>query len=327
MNEDELTKLLRGSNPAPFRADQRLSARQREIMNGIIAANPPGRRRSPQRVTLALAMPVAAVVALLVVLVVVHPFGAAPAAAYGPAPLTFQEIDESAEEAVQMLAGRARTEVVTQRAAVTTSWDLAVGDAGEPQQTVVISPTVTEVIWTEKLSGSRTVVAGEPYFAAGATSAVPNEDALSPGTVIDDRVFAAGQFQPAAADAGALDSSTARELLDSLAPDHRQAGDAIRAIRIILGEWTLSDDQHHALLQALLEYEGLHLLGAAEDRFGRPVLGLQGSSSIPGQAVTLLISSASGRVVGYETSVLQSTEALPLPVGTVTSYAMWEGGQ
>ena len=166
MNDDELERLLRESNPASTPSEVGLSANHRAILERIVA-EPVGRRRSPARLTLMVTAPLAAVLAIFVVVIsVFQPFAPAPAAAFGPPPLEYQPTGRSAEEAIRLAQGRLeQQQSVTEplRQAVTTAWNLTIAEDGQAEPTVVISPSVTELEW----------IAGVIVMSRPATFAVP----------------------------------------------------------------------------------------------------------------------------------------------------------
>ncbi|MDY0910725.1 hypothetical protein [Microbacterium sp. CFBP9034] len=327
MNDDELERLLRESNPASTPSEVGLSANHRAILERIVA-EPVGRRRSPARLTLMVTAPLAAVLAIFVVVIsVFQPFAPAPAAAFGPPPLEYQPTSRSAEEAIRLAQGRLeQQQSVTEplRQAVTTAWNLTIAEDGQAEPTVVISPSVTELEWAADLSGSLKVVAGEPYFADGNDVAVATDEANEAGTVLDERTFAPGEFPAQIPDAASLEPAALDALLAAFAPDRSLAGDAFLAMHAVLNEWTLTNAQHSALLHGLSDYENITVLGTTTDRAGRDVVGLKAATSRPGQDAVLLVSASSGRIVGLESSVTSNDNSLEVPEGTVISYTLWK---
>ena len=75
----------------------------------------------------------------------------------------------------------------------------------------------------------------------------------------------------------------------------------------------------------VLEAPGLRALGTTRDRIGREVIGLGGIPSSPSNAdVTLLISAGTGRIVGFESALVEANTDLDLPPGSLTEYALWD---
>ncbi|MBD8023450.1 hypothetical protein [Microbacterium gallinarum] len=328
MNDDELERLLRGSSPASTPTDVGLSATHRAILERIVA-EPVGRMLSPARLTLMVTAPLAAVLAIFVVVIsVFQPFAPAPAAAFGPPPLEYQPTSGSAEEAIHLAQGRLEQQTsVTEplRQAVSTAWNLTIAEDGQADRTVVISPSVTELEWAEDLSGWLKVVAGEPFFADGSDVAVvATDEAIEAGTVLDERTFAPGEFPAQIPDAASLEPAALDDLLAAFAPDRSLAGDAFLAMHAVLNEWTLTNAQHSALLRGLSEYDDITILGTTIDRAGREVVGLEAPTSRLGQAAVLLVSASTGRIVGLENSVTSDDNSLEVPEGTVVSYTLWK---
>lgn len=327
MSDEELEELLRASNPATTPADAPLTLRQRATMESIIAEKPT-HRHSRGPVALFIAAPIAALLAIFVVVVgVLQPYAAAPATAFGPTPLEYQPTGQTTEEVVQVAQRRLQDGAGASapiRAATSTAWNLAVAEDGSGQRTVAISPSVSELTWTEDLAGTLVVRAGEPYFADGSSGSVPTDAAAAPGTILDDRNFAPGEFPAQIPELGMLNATETADLLELLAPDRSRPGDAFLGMHALLDEWTLTNEQHSALVGELLRYDNITVLGTTTDRLGRDVVGLAGPSSRPGQRTTLLISASSGRIVGIETAVVEDDELLMVPAGTVISYTLWK---
>ena len=325
MDDEQLEALLRSSAPdAPSRP---LTAQQRALMERIMSEPVRRNRRTMRRVGLTLAVPLATV-AVLVIVLVLQPFRVQPVAAYGPRPLLLHPTDQTPQQVI----GTARTLLSAEtfpseslRQADTTSWSLAVNDAGEPEQAVEIEPTVTTLRWAADLSGSQRVVAGTPFYADGTSGMV--RDAPRPGTVIDERTFSPGEYPAAVSDADTYGPVQLRALLHEQAPDRTRPGDAFLAVLGLMGEWTLTPAQHAILLGELLRYDGLTAAGTATDRLGRVVVVLQGETSAPGQTASLLISATTGHIVGIEDVVTDGISPLRVPAGTVAFYILWKDSE
>ena len=328
MNDEHIVRLLRASAPPAKPADEALTMRQLAIMERIMVEPPRPRQR--RRLAVLIGAPLVAFVSVLaVIFAVVQPFGTSAAVAYGPAPLVYTATGETVEDAVREASALlAQTQDATQdgeaqRRAAYTSWNLTVNEDGRGVRTAFVSPSETQLAWAEDLSGSLLVVAGEPYAAGGTSGGVPSDETREPGTVLDDRTFAPGEYPAFLPDAGTMGAAEIAALMSEYAGADGRGGDAMLAIESLLTEWTLTDAQHTAMLQALLAYDDLEVLGTTTDRLGRPVVGIAG----PGrgdQRATLLVSSESGRIVGIERSVVRDDEDLMVPAGTVISYILWK---
>lgn len=325
MEDSELDRLLRTANPARTPVD---APADMQLLARITAAEPPSRQPlRAQRFALFIAPLTAVAVAVAAVI-----FGGSisPAAAYGPAPLKWTPTNQTLTEVAAMTNQRLATSadvLSARRESNATSWSLAVNDAGEPQETTTISPLVTTLEWKEDLSGRRVVEAGEAYSVDRGTTP---SDPLAPGSLIDDTTYAAGEYPVLTPDAGAMGGEGFRDLLAAYAPPETgaKAGDAMLGITDIMGEWTLTNGQHGELLDVLLQYDGLTVEGTTTDRLGREVVGLRSNAALrPGETTTLLISVATGRIVGVEITVTGKDASAPVPVGTVIHYALWKDSE
>lgn len=328
MNDEQLDRMLRASAPVALSEPGTLTLRQQTILTSILEQTP--RRQMPRarRLALSVLTPLAAAVAILTVLSVslLSIFGASPAAAWGPAPLVYQGTTATPEETIVTATQLLRTTgepAVAERSSARTAWNLSVDEAGTPEQVVSIMPTVTELTWSADLSGRVVTIAGEPFRADGGDGEVPADDTWTPGTVIDDRVFEPGEYPAAFPDAETLDAAGIAELYAIVAPDRQHPGDALNVVEGLFSEWTLTADQHAALLEGLLEYDGLRPLGLTTDRLGREVIGIAAPGSDEREA-TLLLSARTGLIVGVERTVLSPDDALGVPDGTVISYTLWK---
>ena len=327
MNDEHIVRLLRASAPPVRPDDEALTMRQHALMERIMTEPPPRRQR--RRLAALIGAPLVAFVSVLaVIFAVVQPFGTSAAVAYGPAPLVYTATGQTAEDAVQdasaLLAQTQGGEA--ERRAAFTSWNLTVNEDGRGVRTAFVSPSETELTWAEDLSGSLLVVAGEPYAADGAAGQAPPDEAPTSGTVLDDRTFAPGEYPVFLPDGGSMGAAEIATLMSDYAGEDGRGGDAMLAIQSLLTEWTLTDAQHAAMLQSLLTYDDLEVLGSTTDRLGRAVVGI----AAPGrgdQTATLLVSADSGRIVGIERSVLNDDEDLMVPAGTVVSYILWEDSE
>lgn len=327
MNDRDLEDLIRASNPARTPLSEPLSARQRGIMSRILAEQPTVRkRRTPRKLVLAIASPLAVMLAALVLFVAIfQPLDASPAAAFGPPPLRYESTSETVREvfglAQQRLASAGNAAPF--RASVTTSWNLSVDEAGEPERVQFITPLVTELEWSDDLAGRVRTIAGESFNVVGDNGQGTPDGSAAQGTVLDERVFAPGEYPVVNEGAASYTFEDFRRVFNDYAPDKQHPGDALFAVQNLLSEWTLSATQHGEMLQALLEYDELTMLGSTTDRLGREVIGIAAPAS-NGRVATLLISTHSGHILGVERTVLSDDAALGVPANTVVSYTLWK---
>lgn len=330
MNDDELDDLLRRSAPVSANGDVALTLRQQAILDNIVA-NPrqvrrPRRRAKSRRVGWRVLAPATAMLAAFVVVVVVvlNPLAAAPASAWGPVPLSYTASARSVEEVVDAARVRADEQPggPAVRGGVSTSWNLSVADDGTPQRVVDIVPSVADLTWSADLSGQLVTTVGQPYRADGSGESALGDDVPEPGSLIDDRIYLPGEYPALVPDADLLDAEGFQALLLMIAPDLSSPGDALGLVQGLLSEWTLTTTQHADLLQALTVYDNLQVLGTTTDRLGREVVGISAPSSQDREA-TLLVSLATGRIVGIEHTVRGDADPLGVPAGTVISYTLW----
>lgn len=327
MNDDELERRLRDADPsrafAPIPPE-----RQKATLERIMAETPtPARRSRAARVRAAwIAVPAALAALAVAVVAFLNPFTAPVAAAYGPAPLTYTEIDKSLAEVVAEAKARLADSpgpATTERRSEMNSWDIVLSYGDQTAEPLVyIAPFETELRWSEDLSGTRVVRAGAPFLAAtGVQEGRPGGPA--PGTVTDETTWEPGTYSPAYPDGMTLDRAAVAELMSYYVPaDSPSSGDAALAVRDLFVEWTFTNSQHADILDALQAYPDMRVLGLTTDREGRSVIGVQAVGA-GDQASTLLISAQTGRIVGIEVTVVGEGSPLPVPVGTVIGYAMW----
>lgn len=327
MTDEELERLLRQSNPATIPVDDPLTLRHRSMLDRIVEGPYPEPQR-PRKLAWLVTVPVAAVLAVVVAMVL-HPFATPSAAAWGPVPLTYVSSSTSLEETIGMAVDRARASTVSgpaERGAVSTSWNLQVNDAGTPQQVTEIVPSVADLTWAKDLSGRLVTSVGKPYRADGSGAPPMDGDTPHAGDIIDDRVYGPGDYPALVSDAQTLDRRGIESLLSAVMTDPALPGDALPIVQGLLSEWTLTGEQHADLVEALMAYGNLRLLGTTTDRLGREVIGVGAPSSSDREA-TFFLSAGSGRVIGVEHTVVGTDDILGVPQGTVISYTMWKDSQ
>lgn len=327
-HEERWERMLRAADPARTPADAPLTLAQQALRDRITAGASRAPARAPRRrLWLGVATPLVALAAMIVALVVVLPIGMAPAAAYGPRPLVYQETsltaDEVIDRAIAQLEAASPVEQSERRSRMT-SWSLGYSPDAEPEKQLVIEPFVQEVAWNEDLSATIWYWAGTPSYADGPTGEIPDEREYEPGELVSTETFEPGEYTAVFPDL--LDEGAERALLDpGVLPLDANAGDVIDMVMNIHMEWTLSDDDHLGLLRLLRGYDGLRVLGTTDDRLGRHVMAVAGDrGGDPDTEVTLFLSAATGRMVGVEYVALGTSAHLPVPPGTITSYTLWD---
>ncbi|MEV7874223.1 hypothetical protein [Microbacterium sp. NPDC089188] len=323
MNDDDLARALRRLDPAetPLDAPLPLDAerRLRQILD-----RPPARRRRP---ALAWTSAAAAVVLILTIVTGVLWMPGSSASALTPKPLVYSAVPSGTGVAEVVADAQARLAagddgVAAERRSLSLGWYFSASPDGA--EATVFRREWVDLRWDEDFSGSVVTTAAEATNADGDT--VPNVDP-APGTVVGDVRYVRNQFRPLSPTPPEASPEAMRTLLTTAtgATDTLDAGDAIVGVRSIQGEWTLDDAQQSALLDVVAASPGLRALGTTQDRLGREVVGLAGiPSSTANTEVTLLLSTETGRIVGFESALTAANTDLDLPAGSLTEYALWD---
>lgn len=320
-DDDDLARVLAKADPTRTPPNARPDAAALAARDRIIATEPavtaPRRRALPRVVlTAAAAMVVVAVAAVTFI------FPRTPAAAITPAPIVFAgggTVAEMARHATETLA-RSSGPAAPARGAHTVMWGLAV----EPEaQRAEIVPQVAKLHWNKDLSGSFTVVAGEPYWPDGAATGGVATATVEPGEVLSEMRFAPGEYGTPVVE---LPGSSREDVLALLTafglPASPTASDVVQAMTSVFDHWTLTNEQHAQLISILVDTRGLTVLGTGEDRAGRRVVGVEMTSFFPGIVDLVLISAETGRIVGVESK--RVTPDGNVPAGAVISYRLWD---
>lgn len=327
-DEERWERMLRAADPARTPAGAPLTLAQRALRDRITAGATRTPARAPRRsLWIGIATPLAALAMLVIVLVMIVPFGAAPAAAYGPRPLEYREIPLSADEVLERAIAQLTADPAggeAERRSRVTSWSLSYSPDAVPEKQLVIEPFVQESSWNEDLSGSLRRWAGTPFYADGPTDRIPRESEYEPGQLIGEERFGPGEY-----------SAVFPELLEigvtgviaqpGYLPPGAMAGDVTDLVESILMQWTLTDRDQADVLDLVGDYEGIDVLGSSVDRLGRDVIALEAAAvADPDTRVVLLLSADTGGIVAVEHVSRGTNPHLPVPDGTVLSYSLWE---
>jgi len=330
INDDPLAPLMSSIDPARTPSGADLTPPQRALLERIKTGDD---HVSPNRIGgrkwwgAGVASAVIAACVVMAFVIVPNLFSPSRATAMTPPPLEYSPLSQTAEQVLDMaitrLSGSAGLDS-PRRSADYTGWYLQVDNLPTGDTRVAISPQVTNLTWWEDRSGQLTVVTGEPYWADEAMGTVPASAAPPPGEVLTDVTFAAGEFDvPNAELPGPSSAELFNYLTDiGLAPD-ADAFTLIETYKRLLTLWTLTNDQHAALLGMILKRNDVEILGGTTDRLGRDVVGVAAEAAAgSGLQATLLISSTTGRIVGIETNRLTPLDGVP--AGSVVSYTVWK---
>jgi len=328
IDDDELDAMIASLDPLRGqRGDTALTADELDLRDRIMAAEPPDTRPVLHRRRTARMLLAAAVV--LVGLVLVWPWAMpTPAVALTPAPLRVSPVAAGVNEVIDMAQRRLAENsgpAATERRTHAMGWYLHLDEAADGTRTATIAPEITTFSWEYDGSGRMLVVAGVPYLADGSTPPEGELTAPEPGTVLRDVTHGPGGFDPPPVEGDPGQSSDdMRAVLTAFGVPERPSASALMiGIDGLFGMWTMTNAQHHHLLDMLRAASGLEVVGEATDRAGRPVIVLGADSTLnPDYRHLLLVSGETGRIVGTESVRLTSLDRLP--AGSITAYTLWE---
>lgn len=323
MNEEELDRMLIGADPARTPESAQLTPAQVSVRDRIMASQAPVRRARPALIL----MPPAAILVLVVAVVGVMLPAQRAQAGLTPEPLSFSNsegitVEEVAALAVQQL--RSENGPSQSRQTHTTGWFLQVTELPKGARTIAISPQVTTTSWEPDGSGRVQVIAGEPYWADGTNTAVSAGEAPTAGTELMNTIYNPGEMGVPPVEPTGDSPEDMLSLLHGLGmPETFDAADIMDFTDNAMRWWTFTNAQHVGLVQLLLSRDDVRVLGTAQDRAGREIIGSSADSAgHPDIRTTVLISAESGRIVGTEST--RTTPDGEIPVGAVVAYTMWE---
>lgn len=320
MSDDDLARALRGLDPARTALDAPIPLDAERRLREIVG-RPSARRRRP---VLAWGSAAAVVTLILAIITGILWMPAPSASALTPKPLTYTPVATDAAgviaDAQRLLADGGPGEA--ERRSLSLGWYFSGSPDGA--EATVFRREWVDLRWNDNLSGSLVTTAADATNADGDT--VPNTDP-APGTVVGEMAYVQNQFSPLSPTPPAPTAEAMRDLVRAStgAGEDLTAGDAMLGARSLLGEWTLTGPQQAALLDVVAAAPDLRVLGATSDRVGRHVVGLGGTPSGPvSPQVTLLLSTETGRIVGFESALAEADSGLDLPAGSITDYTLWD---
>lgn len=329
--DDDLARLMRRTDPARTLVDDRTEADIQSELRRIIAPRAAAHQPAPRTRWPWIALPTvaASVIALAVLFQMWNPFGQTATAATPPllalSP-TSLSVGDAMDQALAQLGATSTWE--TERRASLEGWYLQTEIDTQGRSASIITPQEQELVWNEDLSGTITLTAGRSYLSTeGLPSAPSDTSAPAAGTVLSREVFPAGQmpvlFQSPPPSSPAemkqyLATTTGIEV-DSDAVAY------LRAVRILMSEWTLSPTQQAAILSTLVDLDGIELAGGVTDRLGRAGIAFRVSSPDSPQFENLfIISRDTGSILALETIYLGGLPELALPTPSVIDYTAWK---
>jgi hypothetical protein len=321
MTDDDLARAMRRLDPAQTPVDSPIPLEAERRLREIVG-RPARRRRRP---ALAWASAAAAVVLVLTLVTGVLWMPAPSASALTPRPLVYSAVAEDAPRLIaeaQRLLAESTTPLMPERRSLSLGWYFS-GSPDDAEATVFRREWV-DLRWNENLSGSIVTTAAEATNADGDT--VPADDP-TPGTIVGDLRFVQNQFSPVVRTPPTPTAEAMRAIVmaSTGAGDELSAGDVMLGVRSLQSEWTLTGAQQSALLDLLASTPGLRVLGTTHDRLGRPVVGLGAVPSTPSNSdLSLLLSTETGRIVGFESALVDDSTTLTLPAGSITDYILWD---
>ena len=328
-SESDAVRWLTQANPVDS-ATQLTTTAERDRLISLTATTAREGRTAPTRRPRFVLLG-AGLFGLFVAMAVILPtlFAPQPAQALTPRPLAFEDVALESQDMLNTLRNRLLPSAAgaqPQTEAEYLGWFTDIRPDDPVPSAVVIAPQNVHVRWAFDGSGEQTIRAAASYWADPEdTSSLP--DAPPAGTILDEQTFATGEFgTPFVEPFGDSVDEVYRALTSVGLPERPAAADIIDATDALMSLWTLTPNQHAAILTLLSETSDARLLGVATDRLGRQIVGFAADSAqYPGTQRIILIEEASGLIVGVEVS--RTTDQFPLQAGAVVSYKLWAGAQ
>ncbi|MFF1542719.1 CU044_5270 family protein [Streptomyces sp. NPDC058291] len=317
---DELD-LLRAANPAlpdgPHYGDGPLDHHAERQLDRLLRNRAPWRRRMAW--SLAAVVVVAATVAGLL-------FSGSTTTPAVAAPLPLVVRADSTPVGLAELAERARAAAADGAPALrkgthVQSWSMGMSDDKPP----ITLPEERIVRWKADASRTELVVATDPRHPG---RPVLTDEGGAPRTVEDGHVLSDLTYPPSWSDAPPearppADVAGLRAYLQETAYSHTALStpELLDAVQELLNHWTLGAAESAALAQLLADADGLRPVGQVTDRLGR-----SGQASVSMGSDTrrmLIMDSATGAVLGLETTFTKSEPRYGVKAGDVMEYSTW----
>ncbi|MBP3976925.1 hypothetical protein [Microbacterium sp. BLY] len=320
ISDDEIDRLFRAANPAPA-SSERLSAHAIAVRESIIRGTHAPAQERQGWAWGRFAVAVAAIVAIVVVVTnVIAP--TQQAIALTPPPLQYtnpQPLSSVVQEAKDRLGST--VPVDQERRVSSLVWGWSIDMAKEKIESV---PQVIMFEWAPATGSRSTIVAGEPYWPDGVRPEGIEASPYKPGDTITELITAPEDLKIPADVVNLNDAS--RESVDRALTSlgvrpSSPSGEVLVGIGRLLSYWTLTNEQHAALIDRLIDAGGVTVLGSSTDRLGRDVIGLRVTDPATDYQDTVLISRDTGRIVGMENELTVAQDVIP---AGVVGYTLWD---
>lgn len=327
MMRDFLGDLIRSADPGPQRRDAVLSEsaqhglaqfrtrqaeQQRETQPGASA------RRSWWRQHRIFTL--AASTALVAVLIIAGiSINTTPSSAVTPPMLSTSEIHGDAAALLTELA-ETRLQYDNPHSVIhEQAWSLSINIADDESiESSTVEPHWRTTSFESNGSVHEQIVAAEPFPGQ------EDEDLPSPGTVIQDQVYPAGEWYGIEVpDPPINPDQYDRYFSEWTGGEVPTAARVLQEIRGLLSVRIFSPEQESALLSYLGTLDGLTVAGETVDRLGRDGVVFEARNpDFPDFEIFIVISPDTGKIIAFE-EVYVGTDRTDIPSPSVVDYAVW----
>lgn len=308
---------VRAASPARTAADAKpdaaaLVARDRILRDG----RPQHRRRRTIAIGWASGLALATASVVVAAAVMVPQANARAGASLSSAALTpsVSAIVDDAAAALSTSPGP----VQPRRSVRTASWNFSI-NAGTGELRVFTQ--LSTISWEPDGSGHVVLVSSPEQDPADAEWYSQSEVPLSGD--VTKFAMKPGEFLTPVTDPPAESLAGMQDALGALGmPEGASAFEAVTTITTLLGQWTLTNAQHAALLSIIEDAGGAEAVPAGHDRLGRAVEGLRVMSPDGAVSDVVFVAVDTGRIVGVERTIVKADSLLP--AGAILGYQLWD---
>ncbi|MHC9044296.1 hypothetical protein ACYX8G_06940 [Microbacterium saperdae] len=312
-----LETMLRAAAPARTAADAKPNAAALLARDRILRTDQRPQRRGRTMVigwASGLALATASVIVAAVVMMPQTTARAGAALSSSALSPTVAEVVEDAHAELAASPGP----VEPRRFVKTASWNFSV-DAGTGELRVFTQ--LSTISWEADGSGHVVIVNSAEQDPNDAEWYSHSQIPTSGST--EEFPMLPGEFLTPVTDPPGESLAAMREALDALQlPRDASAFEVVTAITTLLGQWTLTNAQHAALLTIIEEAGDVGIVPVTNDRLGRPVTGLRVLSADGAVSDVVFVSTDTGRIVGLERNVIKGDDLLP--AGAIMGYQLWD---